>query len=254
MLHSKGIFLLESASSPAACTLRAVGRTLPHWLSHTVLARNAGIAAATTSPDPRRHFLRRLALSLPFAADVDACVPAAVSSATVTMARGPKKHLKRLNAPKHWMLSKMGGIWAPKPSCGPHKLRESLPLSIILRNRLKYALTRKESLAIVMQKLVKVDGKVRTDLNFPAGFMGASTLQQCSHAAAERVRGPRCYQRRCRSRFSWSCCSAALRAWRDGNPAEHYASCLLLVLHLCRGASQPRHTRLLSAPCRLDQH
>jgi small subunit ribosomal protein S4e len=27
------------------------------------------------------------------------------------MARGPKKHLKRLNTPKHWMLSKMDGIW-----------------------------------------------------------------------------------------------------------------------------------------------
>ena len=27
------------------------------------------------------------------------------------MARGPRKHLKRLNAPKHWMLSKMDGIW-----------------------------------------------------------------------------------------------------------------------------------------------
>ena len=84
-----------------------------------------------------------------------------------------KKHMKRLNAPKHWMLNKMGGIWAPKPSTGPHKQRESLPLSLILRNRLHYALTRKESIAIVMQKLVKVDGKVRTDLNFPAGFMGA---------------------------------------------------------------------------------
>ena len=57
---------------------------------------------------------------------------------------------------------------------GPHKNRECLPLSIILRNRLKYALTRKESLMIVMQKLIKVDGKVRTEINFPAGFMGAS--------------------------------------------------------------------------------
>lgn len=28
-----------------------------------------------------------------------------------SQARGPKKHLKRLNAPKHWMLSKMDGIW-----------------------------------------------------------------------------------------------------------------------------------------------
>jgi len=87
------------------------------------------------------------------------------------MARGAKKHLKRLNAPKHWMLSKMDGIWAPRPSQGPHKLRESLPLILILRNRLKYALTGKETKMICMEKHVQVDGKTRTDPNFPAGFM-----------------------------------------------------------------------------------
>jgi hypothetical protein len=27
------------------------------------------------------------------------------------MARGIKKHLKRLNAPKHWMLDKLGGVF-----------------------------------------------------------------------------------------------------------------------------------------------
>lgn len=130
------------------------------------------------------------------------------------MARGPKKHYKRINAPKHWMLDKLGGIFvsreggrlprsaarcgrrsghrrthwrvrdslqlgsggrgrlacceaackqrgmgwrleneecntpdpvppaaldaqAPKPSPGPHKQRDCLPLIIILRNRLK---------------------------------------------------------------------------------------------------------------------
>ena len=73
------------------------------------------------------------------------------------------------------MLSKLGGIWAPKPSAGPHKQRECLPVSIILRNRLKLALSRKESMAIVMNKLVKVDKKIRTDLNYPAGFMGEWT-------------------------------------------------------------------------------
>lgn len=112
-------------------------------------------------------------------------------------ARGPKKHLKRLNAPKAWMLDKLGGVFAPRPSTGPHKLRESLPLVIFLRNRLKYALvsiahtaikknhldicfymnfnfiqTNSEVTKIVMQRLIKVDGKVRTDTNFPAGFMG----------------------------------------------------------------------------------
>jgi small subunit ribosomal protein S4e len=94
------------------------------------------------------------------------------------MARGPKKHLKRLNAPKHWMLDKLLGKWAPRPSTGPHKLRECLPLVILLRNRLKYALTRKEVTSICAQRLVKVDGSVRTDTNFPAGFMDVVTIEK----------------------------------------------------------------------------
>jgi hypothetical protein len=31
-------------------------------------------------------------------------------------ARGLKKHLKRLNAPKHWMLDKLGGAFVSKQS------------------------------------------------------------------------------------------------------------------------------------------
>jgi len=94
------------------------------------------------------------------------------------MTRGPKKHLKRLNAPRNWMLDKLTGVWAPKPSSGPHKSRECLPLIVFLRNRLKYALTRKEVTQIVMQRLIKVDGKVRTDATFPAGFMDVITIEK----------------------------------------------------------------------------
>jgi len=94
------------------------------------------------------------------------------------MPRGPKKHLKRLAAPKHWMLDKLGGIFAPKPSSGPHKLRECLPLVILLRNRLKYALTRREVSQILMQRVVKVDMKVRTDKNFPVGFMDMVSIEK----------------------------------------------------------------------------
>jgi len=86
------------------------------------------------------------------------------------MGRGPRKHLKRLNAPRRWMLGKLGGIWAPRPSSGPHKLRESLPLSLILRDKLKYALTRREVVMIVMRRNVEVDKRIRTDINFPTGF------------------------------------------------------------------------------------
>jgi len=94
------------------------------------------------------------------------------------MARGPKKHLKLLNAPKHWMVHKLAGIFAPRPSQGPHKIVECLPLSLILRNRLKYALSRRETIMIVMRRLVEVDGKVRMDLNYPTGFMDVISIKK----------------------------------------------------------------------------
>jgi ribosomal protein S4E len=76
------------------------------------------------------------------------------------------------------MLGKMDGVWAPKPSAGPHKFRECLPLCIILKNRLKYALTGKECAQICMEKHVKVDGKVRTDSSYPTGFMDIVTMEK----------------------------------------------------------------------------
>ena len=81
------------------------------------------------------------------------------------MARGIKKHLKRLNAPKNWNLCKLGGIWAPKPSSGPHKKEESYPLSLILRNKLKYAVNNREIVQILQQKEIYVDGKIRLEKN-----------------------------------------------------------------------------------------
>jgi len=94
------------------------------------------------------------------------------------MARGPKKHMKRMYAPSHWMLDKLSGVWAPRPSTGPHKLRECLPIAIMLRNRLKYALTYQECKMIVMQRLVKVDGKVRMEKCYPAGFMDVVEIEK----------------------------------------------------------------------------
>ncbi|KAF4110818.1 hypothetical protein G5714_007849 [Onychostoma macrolepis] len=96
------------------------------------------------------------------------------------MARGPKKHLKRVAAPKHWMLDKLTGVFAPRPSTGPHKLRECLPLIIFLRNRLKYALTGDEVKKICMQRFIKIDGKVRTDVTYPTGFMDVVSIEKTS--------------------------------------------------------------------------
>jgi len=94
------------------------------------------------------------------------------------MARGIVKHLKRMYAPKHWMLDKLKGRWAPMPSPGPHKARECLPLIVMLRERLKYALTYREVKMIVMQRLIKVDGKVRADMFYPAGFQDVISIDK----------------------------------------------------------------------------
>jgi len=96
------------------------------------------------------------------------------------MVRGPKKHLKRINAPKSWMLDKLGGIFATKPSQGPHKYRESIPLTIVLKNRLKYALTGREVMMIVNDKEgnIAVDGKIRKDPRFPAGLMDVISIKK----------------------------------------------------------------------------
>ncbi|MCJ1285931.1 40S ribosomal protein S4 [Xylographa opegraphella] len=94
------------------------------------------------------------------------------------MGRGPKKHQKRLSAPSHWLLDKLSGAYAPKASPGPHKARDCMPLIIFIRNRLKYALNARETKAIVMQRLIKVDGKVRTDPTYPAGFMDVISIEK----------------------------------------------------------------------------
>merc|ERR1711976_861480 len=94
------------------------------------------------------------------------------------MARGPKKHLKRIRTPKSWMLDKLTGVYAPRPMQGPHRLREYRPLPISLRNRLTYALNGNECRRILNDKdnEVKVDGKVRRNAKYPVGFMDVLSI------------------------------------------------------------------------------
>ena len=94
------------------------------------------------------------------------------------MARGPKKHLKRIRTPKSWLLDKLTGVYAPRPRTGPHKLRECLPLMVVLRNRLKYALNGTDCYKILNEKdnQVKIDGRVRRDVKYPVGLMDVITI------------------------------------------------------------------------------
>jgi len=85
------------------------------------------------------------------------------------MARGPKKHLKKVAAPKSWMLGKTQGIYACRPSQGLHKLRECLPIFVLLRKHLKYATNGTEVTKILNDREinVRIDGAQRRDPGFP---------------------------------------------------------------------------------------
>ena len=96
--------------------------------------------------------------------------------------RGTRKHIKRLNAPSNWMLGKMGGVWAPCPSSGPHAGIESLPLVLILRNRLGYAINYHEARVILQNRNVHIDGKIRTDTTFPTGFQDIIEIRKAKKA------------------------------------------------------------------------
>merc|ERR1739838_1257918 len=94
--------------------------------------------------------------------------------------KGQRKIMKRVNAPKQWYLGKLKGVYGTKPSAGPHKTRECIPLNVLLQQRLKYAMSNMEATKIVKDKegLIKVDGKIRRDPKFPLGQMDVVTIEK----------------------------------------------------------------------------
>ncbi|XP_043778827.1 40S ribosomal protein S4, X isoform-like [Cervus elaphus] len=91
---------------------------------------------------------------------------------------GKKAGLQNMEAPKHWMLDKLTGVFAPCPSTASHKLRECLPLIIFLKSRFKYALTGDEMKKICMQHFIKIKGKVHTNTTYPTAFMNVISVDK----------------------------------------------------------------------------
>jgi small subunit ribosomal protein S4e len=78
------------------------------------------------------------------------------------------------------MLDKLSGIWAPRPTPGPHKLRDCMPLMVVVRNRLKYALNYREVMIVVKDKAghIKIDNKARRDPHYPVGFNDVVSIEK----------------------------------------------------------------------------
>jgi small subunit ribosomal protein S4e len=90
--------------------------------------------------------------------------------------KGRSTGLKRKPAPKFWPIHRKEFFWVVRPSPGPHSLKNCLPLTIVLRDILGFAKTRKEAKTIISQGKVYVDGKVRREDHFPVGLIDVISI------------------------------------------------------------------------------
>lgn len=94
--------------------------------------------------------------------------------------KGKTARLKRKPAPRFWPIHRKEFVWVAKPSSGPHSLQQSLPLTLVLRDILGVAKTRKEAKTIVSEGKVYVDGIVRRRDDFPVGLMDVISIPDAS--------------------------------------------------------------------------
>jgi len=85
-------------------------------------------------------------------------------------------HLSRLNAPKTWPIKRKEIKWVAKPLPGTHTLYHSMPLSIYLRDILGLASINQDIKRLLNKGFVKVNGKIRKELNFSVGLFDVLSL------------------------------------------------------------------------------
>ncbi|MHA1686351.1 MAG: 30S ribosomal protein S4e [Candidatus Heimdallarchaeaceae archaeon] len=84
---------------------------------------------------------------------------------------GGSKHLKRFVVSKHIPIHKKEYKFTVRPSPGPHAANDCIPIAILLRDLFGFARNMSEVKRILHERNVVVDGKVRRDRKYPAGFM-----------------------------------------------------------------------------------
>ncbi len=87
------------------------------------------------------------------------------------------RHLKTYPAPRFWPIKIKEREFVIRPNAGPHKMVNSMPLGLVLRDVLGYAKTVSEAKRLLAEGKVLVDGKVKTDYKLPIGLMDVIYLK-----------------------------------------------------------------------------
>jgi small subunit ribosomal protein S4e len=92
------------------------------------------------------------------------------------------KHLKRLNAPRSWVIPRKTNVYTTKPRPGAHPIERALPLGTIVRDYLKLAATGREAARVIGAGDVLVDGRIVKDAKFAVGFMDVVSIPKTKQA------------------------------------------------------------------------
>lgn len=96
--------------------------------------------------------------------------------------KGGKRHLKRKPAPKFWPIHRKEAVFTVKPKPGPHLVSRCVPLTLIVRDILGIAKTRREAKKIISQRKIWVDGEVQKEDLFPTGLMDVISIPDMKKA------------------------------------------------------------------------
>ncbi len=95
---------------------------------------------------------------------------------------GGKRHLKRKPAPKFWPIHRKEAVFTVRPKPGPHPISRCVPLTLLVRDILGIAKTRREAKKIVSQGKIWVDGEVQKEDLFPTGLMDVVSIPDMEKA------------------------------------------------------------------------
>lgn len=87
-----------------------------------------------------------------------------------------KNHLKRLAAPKNWVLDKRVTKYVIKPNAGAHSLDKGLALGFILRDMLHLADRMDEVKKILATTDIMVDGVIRREHRYMVGLFDVLSI------------------------------------------------------------------------------
>src|ERR1051325_434685 len=92
------------------------------------------------------------------------------------------KHMKRLAAPRSWVIPRKTNVYTTKPRPGAHPIERALPLGTVVRDFLKLAATGREAARVIGAGDVTVDGRVVKDAKFAVGFMDVVAVPKTKQA------------------------------------------------------------------------